>query len=582
MLPTAGVWLARCCERIDGIREATLFLGSVEEIAARWPDPDDDSNEHVEIAAATLAARRSTRRPRPKTEDGEPQPGRLLAIPIGLGSRSLAVVAITCELDEDATASLIAEIESSGQWLPVLLASGGEGKGGARHALLTKLVTTLLEPQDAPAAYLALVSELATALACDRVSLGFLSDQNVRLEAVSHSARFDPRTRLGRAIAEAMEEAIDAECVVRWPGEAGKAPMRAHASLCQGHEMGSAFSVPLTAHGVPIGAICAEYRNRHPAGPVIASRLEQLATLLGPLLALRRDQAMPPTRRIWASLRETYQDWKGVHRRAHRLAVLAAFSALAALSLIPGTYRIGSPARLEGLVQRAIVAPIDGYVAESRARAGDVIEEGAVLGVIDDTDLRLEQRKWVARAAQLNKEYRAALAARDRTEASILRARRDEAKAELDLVEEQLSRTQLVAPFAGVVAEGDLSRSLGSPVERGQVLFQVAPLDRYRIVLEVDETEIDEIVPGQRGSLKLTAQPGDDLALIVERVVPVAVTEDGRNFFRVESRLEDPIDSLRPGMEGVGKVDVGSRSLLWIYTHSLVDWLRLGVWAWLP
>lgn len=581
MLPTAGIWLARCCERLDGIQDATLFLDGVEAIAARWPDPDDESSEHVEIAAATFAARRSTSRPRPKTETGEPLPGRLHAIPIGLGSRSLAVVVLTCELEEAATAALVGEIESAGQWLPVLLA-GGETKGGAKQALLTRLVTTLLEPEDAPAAYLSLVSELATALACDRVSLGFLSDKNVGLEAVSHSARFDPRTRLGRAIAEAMEEAIDAESVVRWPGEAGKAPMRAHASLCQGHEMGSAFSVPLTAHGVPIGAICAEYRNRHPAGPVIASRLEQLATLVGPLVALRRDQAMPPTRRIWASLRESYEDWTSVHRRAHRLGVIAALTALVGLSLIPGTYRIGSPARLEGLVQRAIVAPIDGYVAESRARAGDVIDKGSVLGVIDDTDLRLEQRKWMARAAQLNKEHRAALSIRDRSEASILRARLDEARAELDLVEEQLSRTLLVAPFAGVVAEGDLSRSLGSPVERGQVLFQVAPLDRYRIVLEVDETEIDEIRPRQRGALKLTSQPGDDLPLIVERVVPVAVTEDGRNFFRVEARLEEPIDSLRPGMEGVGKVDVGSRSLLWIYTHSLVDWLRLGVWAWLP
>jgi RND family efflux transporter MFP subunit len=228
------------------------------------------------------------------------------------------------------------------------------------------------------------------------------------------------------------------------------------------------------------------------------------------------------------------------------------------------------------------VAPIDGYVSESRARAGDTIERGAVLGMIDDTDLRLERRKWVARAAQLNKEYRAALAVRDRSEANILRARLEEAKAELDLVEEKLTRTQLLAPFDGVVAEGDLSRSLGSPVERGEVLFQVAPLDRYRIVLEVDETDIDEIEAGQVGTLKLTSQPGEDLTLIVERVVPVAVSEDGRNFFRVEARLDMPNASLRPGMEGVGKVSVGPRGLLWIYTHSMVDWLRLGLWAWFP
>jgi hypothetical protein len=35
-------------------------------------------------------------------------------------------------------------------------------------------------------------------------------------------------------------------------------------------------------------------------------------------------------------------------------------------------------------------------------------------------------------------------------------------------------------------------------------------------------------------------------------------------------------------MEGVGKVLIGERKLIWIWTHSMVDWLRLWVWKWLP
>jgi multidrug resistance efflux pump len=582
MLPAAGIWLARCCEQLENIQDATLFIDEVDEPAARWPDPDAPADEYMDVAAASFAARRVAMRPRPKDENGEPRPGQLLGIPISLGERRVAVVAITCDIDAAASEALVDKVEAAGRWLPDLLASGAESKGSTTHVLLTRLMTTLLEPEDAPAAYLALVSELATALACDRVSLGFLYDEEVRLEAVSHSARFDPRTRLGRSIAAAMEEAIDAEAGIRWPGKAEKAPYRAHASLCQSHEMGSAFSVPLTANGAPIGAICAEYRQRHPAGPIIAARMEQVATMLGPLVALRRDRALPVSVRIWMGLKKTYEDSTSARYRTQHVIAGICILIFYALTLIPGTHRIGSPARLEGLVQRAIVAPIEGYVAESRARAGDTIKKGAVLGAIDDTDLRIERDKWLARSAQYDKEYRAAQAARDRSEANVLRARLAQARAELDLVEEQLSRTVLVAPFDGVVAEGDLSRSLGSPVERGEVLFQVAPLDRYRIVLEVDETEIDEIDAGQKGWLKLTAQPGGDIAMIVERVVPVAVSEDGRNFFRVEARLEKPIDSLRPGMEGVGKIEVGRRSLLWIYTHSLFDWLRLRLWSWLP
>jgi multidrug efflux pump subunit AcrA (membrane-fusion protein) len=580
MLPMAGLWLARCLEPIEGVASAALFVGDTSEPAACWPDPDDLPSELVEVAAAAFASRRATLRQCPKDEDGNPTPGRLFAVPIELGTRSLAVVAMHCELD-DPDAALFPAVREAGRWLSVVLSGDDNAKGGARHVLLARMVTKVLEAEEAPAAYLTLVSELATALSCDRVSLGFLEQREIRLQAVSHSACFDPRTRLGRAIAAAMEEAIDAEATIRWPGDPD-APHRAHATLCESHEMGSAFSVPLSANGEAIGALCAEYRNRHPTGAASAGRLEQLSTLLGPLIALRRDAALPITRRVVTALARSWEEWSGERRRPHLVVAAVVSFALCALALMPGTHRVGASSRLEGLVQRAIVAPIDGYVAESRARAGDVIEAGEILGAIDDTDLRLEKRKWTARASQLDKEYRAALAVRDRSEANILSARLAQARAELDLVEEQLSRTLLVAPFDGVVAEGDLSRSLGSPVGRGDVLFQVAPLDRYRIVLEVDETDIDEIEAGQPGSLKLAAQPGKDLPLTVERVVPVAVSEDGRNFFRVEASLLEPIDSLRPGMEGVGKIEVGRRSQLWMVTHSLFDWIRLRVWTWLP
>ena len=64
--------------------------------------------------------------------------------------------------------------------------------------------------------------------------------------------------------------------------------------------------------------------------------------------------------------------------------------------------------------------------------------------------------------------------------------------------------------------------------------------------------------------------------------VSVASAEEGGNFFRVEAQLQRPSVSLRPGMEGVGKIVVGERRLIWIWTHRLTDWLRLKLWTWLP
>jgi len=42
------------------------------------------------------------------------------------------------------------------------------------------------------------------------------------------------------------------------------------------------------------------------------------------------------------------------------------------------------------------------------------------------------------------------------------------------------------------------------------------------------------------------------------------------------------IDKLRPGMEGVGKIQVERRKLGWIWTHKIVHWLRMWVWSWWP
>ena len=67
----------------------------------------------------------------------------------------------------------------------------------------------------------------------------------------------------------------------------------------------------------------------------------------------------------------------------------------------------------------------------------------------------------------------------------------------------------------------------------------------------------------------------------------MATQHDGRNVFAVEASIDgkgggNAAVPLRPGMEGVSKVTVGQRSLLWIWTRGFVDWLRLALWSWLP
>jgi multidrug resistance efflux pump len=312
---------------------------------------------------------------------------------------------------------------------------------------------------------------------------------------------------------------------------------------------------------------------------------EAMAALVGPTLDLKRqhDRALPF--KIWESVRR--QIGQGDRCTGHigvKLSVLLDRRPWAhGFSQVPqGEFRVTSKAVLEGEVQRVAAAPFQGYIRTAPARAGDVVKAGQVLATLQDRDLQLERLKRLNEREQLAKEQRQALAERNAPKAEILSAQLRQVQAQLDLAADKLSRTQIVAPFAGVVVSGDLSQQLDAPVEEGKVLFEVAPLDTYRIVLQVDERDIGHVAVGQSGELRLSALPQELFPFEVAKITPVSTAQEGRNFFRVEGRFLTKPSQLRPAMEGVGKITIDRRQLAWIWTHDAMEWVRLKLWAWLP
>jgi multidrug efflux pump subunit AcrA (membrane-fusion protein) len=164
----------------------------------------------------------------------------------------------------------------------------------------------------------------------------------------------------------------------------------------------------------------------------------------------------------------------------------------------------------------------------------------------------------------------------------VLAAQLAQAEAQLALTDEKLARARLTAPFDAVIVSGDLSQLHGAPVEQGKVLFELAPLDAYRVVLQVDERDIAFVKVGQHGEAALAGLLGASLPFTVKSITSVSTPQEGRNFFRVEAQLDQAAEGLRPGMEGVGKITAGERRLAWIWTRNFVNWLRLTVWAWMP
>jgi len=286
--------------------------------------------------------------------------------------------------------------------------------------------------------------------------------------------------------------------------------------------------------------------------------------------------------KIWEACRTPLENLVGPRHVALKLAAAAVVVLVVLMALLRGDYRVTADAILEPAVLRASAAPFNAYIAEAPVRPGDVVREGALLGRLDDRDLRLDKVKWISQREQFLKQYRQALADRNAPQAEIFAASLEEANAELARIEDLLSRTELRAPFDGVVITGDHSQELGAPVEKGAVLFEVAPLDAYRVILEVDEADIADLRPEETGAIVFSSLPTESYPFVVEQLTPVATAEEGRNYFRVEARLLDSSERLRPAIEGVAKIHVDRRRLIWIWTHDVVDWLRVKLWKWLP
>src|SRR5207253_1031694 len=128
-----------------------------------------------------------------------------------------------------------------------------------------------------------------------------------------------------------------------------------------------------------------------------------------------------------------------------------------------GMFRVTAKTVVEGFIQRAAVAPFQGYVAQASVRAGDTVRKGQLLATLDDRDLKLERTRWDAEREQAEGKYRDALAKHDRSATRVLAAQLAQAEAQLALTDEKLARTRLVAPFDAVVVSGDLSQLLGAP-----------------------------------------------------------------------------------------------------------------------
>lgn len=514
--------------------------------------------------------------------------GYAIAYPVLVDDALQGIVALEITAEKEGDLQMAMEqLQWGTSWLELLLRRKQADKDSAAlvrlKAAVDLLAVTVGEEQFSGAAT-AFVTELSAATDCDRVSLGFLRGRHIVMEAVSNSADFSKKMNLARAIGLAMDEAVLQRQELIYPPPQGSEVLicREHENLSRQQNNARLASFPLFVKGRYYGALTCERPMDRPFASEEIDFFRAVAALAGPALEdkEKNDRSLPIKIRDAAKLQ--LNRLFGPRYLWRKLWALLLLILIILFSVLDGDYRLSADTTLEGAVRRVVVAPFDGYIDQAPARAGDLVEKGHLLCSLDDRDLRLEKLSRISQRNQLQKQYEDARAKHDRAQANIIRAQLNQAQAELDLIEAKLERSRLAAPFKGLLVSGDLSQRLGGAVQKGEVLFEVTPLDAYRVILEVDERRIGDVNTGQQGSLMLSSQPDSRYSFTITKITPITTAEGGRNYFRVEARLESVDDRLRPGMEGVGKIVIDRRRLIGIWTRALIEWLQLWSWRWLP
>lgn len=236
------------------------------------------------------------------------------------------------------------------------------------------------------------------------------------------------------------------------------------------------------------------------------------------------------------------------------------------------------PCTVKASDRRTIACPRAGVLAELFVRIGDRVQEGQLLAAIDASDDFLQRAELTAEIESLSAMIDYAVGAREAGQVRVHEAKRRSLQAQLAIVDASIAQAQIRAPHDGLVLTGDLRERLGSRLELGVPLFELARYDHASIELRIPERFVLAANRGVDATFSPAAEPSTSYPLRDLRIAPASTVLDQQNVFVGEASVDIDLGVLPPGMEGTAYIDAGPRQAWWVLTHRLTDWLRLNFW----
>jgi RND family efflux transporter MFP subunit len=289
-----------------------------------------------------------------------------------------------------------------------------------------------------------------------------------------------------------------------------------------------------------------------------------------------------PLAGFWKPILERRRKLLDIPKHRRRAWTIGSLLALAALVILPWPVRVEGPVRVLPGRRAAVTAGVDGIVKEVKHREGDRVGEGDVIATLRDESYQASLAEVRAALDIAQSEVAQHTQAGDAAAMFEARSRRDELRARLRLVQEQLARTQLRSPIAGIIVTPHIEQRVGQALSRGEEFAVVASSGGVTAEVAVPEADAALVRAGQPVALKMNPFPTRVFRGEVRRVGASLRQEGEERFVIAEAEVPNPEEALRPGMLGSAKVSTGNRRLIVALLRKPARYFWLKIWPLLP
>lgn len=258
-------------------------------------------------------------------------------------------------------------------------------------------------------------------------------------------------------------------------------------------------------------------------------------------------------------------------------------AAVVILLVLPVRQYVLAPAEVIPRDPQVVAAPMEGVVENVLVEPNARVEEGELLFVMDDTELR--NRLSVARKAldvaqaEYLRNAQQAFACEDcRGKIAELKAVMERERAKVAWAEAQLEQSRVRAPRDGVAVFANANEWEGRPVTTGEKVMTVANPNESRLRILLPVGDAIETQPGAKVRFYPNVSPMSSYdAELLHGSYEARVQPDQTLAFEVVARLEGQQPPL--GWRGTGKIYGDRAPLAYLVLRKPLSWLRrtLGI-----